>query len=177
MQALGLLLLASRRLSNLAGETKKIYTIRNTHRIPSSTARASRHGRPRPSARRRALRESVPAPPPTVPRQAPPRFHLRLGPPAHGSKYPKNLDKTIYETASTTVGAIREFAKDHGFVVRGFAPTTRAVKALGERVRSRKRSQFWSDRVEFGSLLIPPSATRPSPENTSPPTRRGSESY
>ena len=33
---------------------------------------------------------------------------------------------------TTTVGAIREFAEEHGYVVRGFAPTTRAVKALSE---------------------------------------------
>ncbi len=33
---------------------------------------------------------------------------------------------------TTTVGAIREFAEEQGFAVRGFAPTTRAVKALGE---------------------------------------------
>jgi conjugative relaxase-like TrwC/TraI family protein len=33
---------------------------------------------------------------------------------------------------TTTVGAIREFAEDHGYEVRGFAPTTRAVKSLSE---------------------------------------------
>ena len=33
---------------------------------------------------------------------------------------------------TTTVGAIREFAEEHGYTVRGFAPTTRAVKALAE---------------------------------------------
>ncbi len=33
---------------------------------------------------------------------------------------------------TTTVGAIREFAEEQGYAVRGFAPTTRAVKALGE---------------------------------------------
>jgi len=33
---------------------------------------------------------------------------------------------------TTTVGAIREFAEAHGYAVRGFAPTTRAVKALSE---------------------------------------------
>ena len=33
---------------------------------------------------------------------------------------------------TTTVGAIREFAEEHGYSVRGFAPTTRAVKALSE---------------------------------------------
>jgi conjugative relaxase-like TrwC/TraI family protein len=33
---------------------------------------------------------------------------------------------------TTTVGAIREFAEERGYVVRGFAPTTRAVKALTE---------------------------------------------
>ena len=33
---------------------------------------------------------------------------------------------------TTTVGAIREFAEEHGYAVRGFAPTTRAVKALSE---------------------------------------------
>jgi len=33
---------------------------------------------------------------------------------------------------TTTVGAIREFANEHGYAVRGFAPTTRAVKALSE---------------------------------------------
>ena len=33
---------------------------------------------------------------------------------------------------TTTVGAIREFAEGHGYAIRGFAPTTRAVKALSE---------------------------------------------
>ena len=33
---------------------------------------------------------------------------------------------------TTTVGAIREFAEEHGYAVRGFAPTTRAVKALSD---------------------------------------------
>lgn len=33
---------------------------------------------------------------------------------------------------TTTVGAIREFAEEHGYAVRGFAPTTRAVNALSE---------------------------------------------
>ena len=33
---------------------------------------------------------------------------------------------------TTTVGAIREFAEDHGYAVYGFAPTTRAVKSLSE---------------------------------------------
>jgi conjugative relaxase-like TrwC/TraI family protein len=33
---------------------------------------------------------------------------------------------------TTTVGAIREFAEERGYAVRGFAPTTRAVKALSE---------------------------------------------
>src|SRR5713226_7081983 len=33
---------------------------------------------------------------------------------------------------TTTVGAIREFAEDHGHAVYGFAPTTRAVKSLSE---------------------------------------------
>jgi hypothetical protein len=33
---------------------------------------------------------------------------------------------------TATVGAIREFAEEHGYAVRGFAPTTRAVKALSE---------------------------------------------
>jgi conjugative relaxase-like TrwC/TraI family protein len=33
---------------------------------------------------------------------------------------------------TTTVGALREFAGEHGYAVRGFAPTTRAVKALSE---------------------------------------------
>src|SRR5208283_1495860 len=33
---------------------------------------------------------------------------------------------------TTTVGAVREFAEEHGYAVRGFAPTTRAVKALSE---------------------------------------------
>jgi conjugative relaxase-like TrwC/TraI family protein len=33
---------------------------------------------------------------------------------------------------TTTVGAIKEFAAEHGYLVRGFAPTTRAVKALSE---------------------------------------------
>jgi conjugative relaxase-like TrwC/TraI family protein len=35
-------------------------------------------------------------------------------------------------TKTTTVGAIREFAQEHGYAVHGFAPTTRAVKALSE---------------------------------------------
>ncbi len=33
---------------------------------------------------------------------------------------------------TTTIGAVREFAEDHGYVVYGFAPTTRAVKSLSE---------------------------------------------
>jgi conjugative relaxase-like TrwC/TraI family protein len=33
---------------------------------------------------------------------------------------------------TTTVGAIRQFAEERGYDVRGFAPTTRAVKALAE---------------------------------------------
>ena len=33
---------------------------------------------------------------------------------------------------TTTVGAIREFAEEHGYAVYGFAPTTRAVKSLLE---------------------------------------------
>jgi conjugative relaxase-like TrwC/TraI family protein len=33
---------------------------------------------------------------------------------------------------TTTVGAIREFAEQQGYAVQGFAPTTRAVKALSE---------------------------------------------
>ncbi|MHB8384429.1 MAG: MobF family relaxase [Candidatus Binataceae bacterium] len=33
---------------------------------------------------------------------------------------------------TTTVGAIREFAENQGYTVRGFAPTTRAVKSLAE---------------------------------------------
>ena len=33
---------------------------------------------------------------------------------------------------TTTVAAIREFAEEHGYSVHGFAPTTRAVKALSE---------------------------------------------
>ncbi|MBF6558759.1 MAG: relaxase domain-containing protein [Candidatus Binataceae bacterium] len=33
---------------------------------------------------------------------------------------------------TTTVGAIREFAEQRGYAVRGFAPTTRAVKALAD---------------------------------------------
>src|SRR5229473_403340 len=33
---------------------------------------------------------------------------------------------------TTTVGAIREFAEDQGYIVFGFAPTTRAVKSLSE---------------------------------------------
>jgi ATP-dependent exoDNAse (exonuclease V) alpha subunit len=33
---------------------------------------------------------------------------------------------------TTTVGAIRQFAEEQGYAVRGFAPTTRAVKALSE---------------------------------------------
>jgi len=40
-----------------------------------------------------------PAPPPSVPGQAPPHFHL--GSSVHGSKRPGNLDQTIYETASS----------------------------------------------------------------------------
>jgi conjugative relaxase-like TrwC/TraI family protein len=35
-------------------------------------------------------------------------------------------------TKTSTVGAIREFAEERGYTVRGFAPTTRAVKALSE---------------------------------------------
>jgi len=35
-------------------------------------------------------------------------------------------------TKTTTVAAIREFAANHGYSVYGFAPTTRAVKALSE---------------------------------------------
>ena len=35
-------------------------------------------------------------------------------------------------TKTTTVGAIREFAEGHGYSMYGFAPTTRAVKALSE---------------------------------------------
>lgn len=35
-------------------------------------------------------------------------------------------------TKTTTVAAIREFAEEHGYSVHGFAPTTRAVKALSE---------------------------------------------
>jgi conjugative relaxase-like TrwC/TraI family protein len=33
---------------------------------------------------------------------------------------------------TTTVGAIREFAEEQGYAVRGFAPTTRAVKSLSD---------------------------------------------
>ena len=33
---------------------------------------------------------------------------------------------------TTTVGAIAEFAGEHGYSVQGFAPTTRAVKSLSE---------------------------------------------
>jgi hypothetical protein len=33
---------------------------------------------------------------------------------------------------TTTVGAIAEFAREHGYSVQGFAPTTRAVKSLSE---------------------------------------------
>jgi conjugative relaxase-like TrwC/TraI family protein len=33
---------------------------------------------------------------------------------------------------TTTVGAIKEFASERGYLVRGFGPTTRAVKALSE---------------------------------------------
>jgi len=35
-------------------------------------------------------------------------------------------------TKTTTVGAMREFAEEQGYAVRGFAPTTRAVKSLSE---------------------------------------------
>lgn len=35
-------------------------------------------------------------------------------------------------TKTTTVAAIREFAEEHGYSVHGYAPTTRAVKALSE---------------------------------------------
>ena len=66
---------------------------------------------------------------------------------------------------TTTVGAIREFAEEHGYSVRGFAPTTRAVKALSEAgVESRTvaslieneisdagRQEFWI--VDESSLL------------------------
>jgi len=31
---------------------------------------------------------------------------------------------------TTTVGAIAEFAREHGYSVNGFAPTTRAVRSL-----------------------------------------------
>ena len=42
---------------------------------------------------------------------------------------------------TTTVGAIREFAEEQGYAVYGFAPTTRAVKALcrGRRLRQNRR--------------------------------------
>jgi hypothetical protein len=33
---------------------------------------------------------------------------------------------------TTTVGALAEFAREHGYSVQGFAPTTRAVKSLSE---------------------------------------------
>jgi conjugative relaxase-like TrwC/TraI family protein len=43
---------------------------------------------------------------------------------------------------TTTVGAICEFAEEHGYVVYGFAPTTRAVKSLSEAGFRQDRSQF-----------------------------------
>jgi conjugative relaxase-like TrwC/TraI family protein len=49
---------------------------------------------------------------------------------------------------TTTVGAIREFAEEHGYAVRGFAPTTRAVKALSEaRVESRTVASLLENKI------------------------------
>jgi conjugative relaxase-like TrwC/TraI family protein len=56
---------------------------------------------------------------------------------------------------TTTVGVIREFANEHGYAVRGFAPTTRAVKALTEAgiesrtVASLTENEICSDRQEL----------------------------
>jgi conjugative relaxase-like TrwC/TraI family protein len=68
-------------------------------------------------------------------------------------------------TKTTTVAAIREFAEEHGYSVHGFAPTTRAVKALSEaglpahtvasllenRLRDTNRRQLWI--IDESSLL------------------------
>ena len=43
-----------------------------------------------------------------------------------------SIEGSAGSAKTTTVGAIREFAEDHGYEVRGFAPTTRAVKSLSE---------------------------------------------
>ena len=52
---------------------------------------------------------------------------------------------------TTTVGAIREFAQQHGYAVRGFAPTTRAVKALAEAgVESRTVASLIENKVSEG---------------------------
>ena len=49
---------------------------------------------------------------------------------------------------TTTVGAIREFAEEHGYAVRGFAPTTRAVRALSEAgVEARTVASLIEDKV------------------------------
>ncbi len=42
------------------------------------------------------------------------------------------IEGSAGSTKTTTVAAIREFAEEHGYSVHGFAPTTRAVKALSE---------------------------------------------
>jgi len=42
------------------------------------------------------------------------------------------IDGRAGTAKTTTVGAIKEFAAERGYLVRGFAPTTRAVKALSE---------------------------------------------
>jgi conjugative relaxase-like TrwC/TraI family protein len=52
---------------------------------------------------------------------------------------------------TTTVGAIREFAEEHGYSVRGFAPTTRAVKALSEAgVESRTVASLIENEISDG---------------------------
>jgi hypothetical protein len=57
---------------------------------------------------------------------------------------------------TTTVAAIREFAEEHGYAVRGFAPTTRAVKALSEAgVESRTVASL----IENKNLRCRPSRT------------------
>jgi hypothetical protein len=50
---------------------------------------------------------------------------------------------------TTTVGAIREFAEEHGYAVCGFAPTTRAVMVLREEfVFVTNNASDWGRRFE-----------------------------
>jgi ATP-dependent exoDNAse (exonuclease V) alpha subunit len=49
-----------------------------------------------------------------------------------GTDWIAALEGRANSTKTTTVGAIREFAEGRGYSVYGFAPTTRAVKALSE---------------------------------------------